>query len=173
MAHYAFLDENNIVTEVIVGIDESELIEGLDPEIWYGNFKGKTCKRTSYNTSGGVHIYGGTPYRKNYAGIGYSYDEVRDAFIPPKPYDSWIINEDTCFWESPTPYPSNENIPNEFKEYNNYNWDDQTINWVLQKPFPSWILNPNGYYESPTPYPIESGQYYWSEDSLNWVLFPN
>lgn len=57
MAHYAFLDENNIVTEVIVGIDESELIEGLDPEIWYGNFKGKTCKRTSYNTSGGVHIY--------------------------------------------------------------------------------------------------------------------
>ena len=74
MAHYAFL-ENNIVTEVIVGVDETELIEGLDPETWYGNFRGQVCKRTSYNGN----------IRKNYAGIGYSYDEERDAFIAPEP----------------------------------------------------------------------------------------
>ena len=75
MAHYAFLDENNIVTEVIVGIDETELIEGLDPETWYGNFRGQTCKRTSYNAN----------IRYNYAGIGFKYDEAADAFIAPKP----------------------------------------------------------------------------------------
>ena len=75
MAHYAFLDDNNIVTEVIVGIDETELIEGLDPETWYGNFKKQKCVRTSYNSK----------IRYNYAGIGYSYDETADAFIAPKP----------------------------------------------------------------------------------------
>lgn len=89
MAHYAFLDDSNIVTEVIVGIDETELIEGLDPETWYGNFKGQTCKRTSYNGS----------IRKNYAGIGYTYDSVRDAFIPVKCHDEATLNEDTCRWE--------------------------------------------------------------------------
>jgi hypothetical protein len=89
MAHYAFLDDNNIVTEVIVGIDETELIEGLLPEEWYGNFRGQTCKRTSYNGN----------IRKNYAGIGYSYDSVRDAFIPPKCHDEATLNEDTCRWD--------------------------------------------------------------------------
>jgi hypothetical protein len=74
MAHYAFLDNNNIVTEVIVGVDETELIEGLDPETWYGNFRGQTCKRTSYNNK----------IRYNYAAIGYTYDPVADAFIPPQ-----------------------------------------------------------------------------------------
>ena len=95
MAHYAFLDVNNIVTEVIVGIDETELIEGLDPETWYGNFRNQKCVRTSYNGN----------IRKNYAGIGYSYDSDRDAFIPPKPFDSWILNEETCAWEAPHLYP--------------------------------------------------------------------
>jgi len=75
MAHYAFLDENNTVTEVITGIDETELIEGLDPETWYGNFRGQTCKRTSYNSK----------IRYHYAGIGYTYDPIDDAFIPPAP----------------------------------------------------------------------------------------
>jgi hypothetical protein len=90
MAHYAFLDENNIVTDVIVGIDETELIEGLDPETWYGNFRGQVCKRTSYNNN----------IRKNYAGIGYTYDAERDAFIAPKPKQGdWALNEDTCQWE--------------------------------------------------------------------------
>lgn len=91
MAHYAFLDENNQVIEVIVGIDETELIEGLDPEIWYGNFRGQTCKRTSYNGN----------IRKNYAGIGYIYDEQRNAFIPPKPKEgNWMLDEKTCLWIS-------------------------------------------------------------------------
>jgi len=82
MAHYAFLDENNVVTEVITGIHETELIEGLDPETWYGNFRGQTCKRTSYNNK----------IRYNYAGIGYTYDAVNDAFIPPKCHVEAILN---------------------------------------------------------------------------------
>ena len=90
MAHYAFLDENKIVTEVIVGIDETELIEGIDPETWYANFTNQECKRTSYNAN----------IRKNYAGIGYSYNEILDAFIAPKPIQGeWILNEETCTWE--------------------------------------------------------------------------
>ena len=88
MAHYAFLDENNIVTEVIVGIDETELIEGLDPETWYGNLKGQVCKRTSYNGN----------YRKNYAGVGYFYDSELNAFIPPKPNDTAIFDNDSLTW---------------------------------------------------------------------------
>lgn len=120
MAHYAFLDENNIVTEVIVGKNEGE--ENIDWEIHYGNFRGQTCKRTSYNTSGGVHNSGGTPYRKNYAGFGYTYDETRDAFIPPKPYVSWLLNENTCLWDAPVPYPIDGEI---------YSWDEDTTSWVL------------------------------------------
>jgi len=88
MAHYAFLNENNIVTEVIVGIDETELIEGLDPETWYGNFRNQICKRTSYNST----------IRKHYAGIGFEYDVVLDAFIPPKCHEEAILNDITCTW---------------------------------------------------------------------------
>ncbi len=88
MAHYAFLDDNNIVTEVIVGIDETELIEGENPETWYGNFRNQVCKRTSYNGK----------IRKNYAGIGYEYDVVLDAFIPPKCHDEATLNNDTTQW---------------------------------------------------------------------------
>jgi len=122
IAHYSFLDENNIVTEVIVGIDETELIEGKDPETWYGEFRGQTCKRTSYNTRGGVHVNGGTPFRFNFAGRGYTYDEGRDAFVPPKPFPSWELNEETCLWEAPIPMPEDENM---------YTWDEETTNWVL------------------------------------------
>lgn len=97
MAHYAFLDGNNVVVEVIVGINENELIEGQDPETWYGQFRGKTCKRTSYNTWGGMNE-NGAAFRKNYASIGYSYDPVRDAFIPPAPAGNHILDEETCLW---------------------------------------------------------------------------
>ena len=101
MAHYAFLDENNIVTQVIVGIDETELIEGLDTETWYGNFKGQTCKRTSYNGK----------IRKNYAGVGYTYDEVKDAFIPPEPENHLGFDEDTCNWiVAPQDYEIDETL---------------------------------------------------------------
>ena len=91
MAHYAFLDENNIVTEVITGVDEIELIEGLDTETWYGNFRRQVCKRTSYNNR----------IRFNYAGVGYTYDPVRDAFIAPEPDDAIGFNEETCQWITP------------------------------------------------------------------------
>ena len=117
MAHYAFLDENYIVTEVIVGKDESN----YDWEAHYGQFRGQLCKRTSYNTHGGVHSGGGTPYRKNYAGIGYSYDPQRDAFIPPKPFDSWVLNETSCLWDPPTPMPTDGKM---------YRWDEDTTSWV-------------------------------------------
>jgi len=100
MAHYAFIDENYIVTEVITGKDEVN----FDWEQHYGNLRGMLCKRTSYNTVGGQHPEG-RPFRKNYAGIGYTYDPVRDAFIPPKPSDSWVLNEETCQWEDPDGQP--------------------------------------------------------------------
>ena len=118
MAHYAFINENYIVTEVIVGKDESN----FDWERHYGDIRGQLCKRTSYNTIGGVHTTGGTPYRKNYAGIGYIYDPTLDAFYPPKPYSSWVLNETTCLWESPVAYPDDGKM---------YSWDEETTSWVL------------------------------------------
>jgi len=109
MAHYAFLDENNLVTEVIVGIDETELIEGLDTETWYGNFRGQTCKRTSYNGN----------IRQRFAGIGYFYDSVNDVFIAPKPYPSWSLDE-KFDWQPPTPMP----------EEGFWTWDEDLCEWV-------------------------------------------
>ena len=119
MAHYAFLDSNNIVTEVIVGKNEGE--DSIDWEQHYGEFRGQTCKRTSYNTMGGVHSNGGTPLRKNYAGIGYTYDANLDAFIPPKPFASWTLNVTTCLWESPTLMPTDNKM---------YRWDEDTTSWI-------------------------------------------
>jgi hypothetical protein len=103
MAHYAILDKNNYVTDVIVGRDEDEIVlddngNPIDWEVYYGG------KRTSYWTYAGQHKNGGIPFRKNYAGIGFKYDEVRDAFIPPRPYESWTLNEETCRWQSPKPF---------------------------------------------------------------------
>jgi hypothetical protein len=112
MAHYAFLDGNNIVVEVIVGIDETELIEGKDPETWYGEFRNQVCKRTSYNGN----------IRKNYAGIGFSYDKKRDAFIPPRPFASWLLNEENCQWEAPVSYP-NDGFT--------YFWNEVEMNWEI------------------------------------------
>jgi hypothetical protein len=109
MAHYAFLDENNIVTEVITGIDESELIEGLDTETWYGNFRGQVCKRTSYNSK----------IRGTYAGLGYFYNEIEDIFITPQPYPSWTRTG--SFWRAPTPMPT---------DGKRYTWDEETLSWI-------------------------------------------
>jgi len=111
MAHYAFLDENNIVTEVIVGIDENELIDGKHPEQWYAEFRNQRCVRTSYNGN----------IRKNYAGIGYSYSDELDAFIPPQPYPSWSLDTDSATWLPPIPYPEGNVI---------YQWDEETGDWV-------------------------------------------
>jgi len=111
MAHYAFLDASNVVTEVITGIHETELIEGLLPETWYGNFRGQVCKRTSYNNN----------MRFNYAGIGFTYDTARDAFIAPKPFASWVLDEATCRWTAPVPMPSDGGP---------WAWDEDTESWV-------------------------------------------
>ncbi len=113
MSHFAQIDENNIVTQVIV-VEQDVLNTGLfgDPNSWI---------QTSYNTQGGVHTTGGTPLRKNYAGIGYTYDSTRDAFIPPKPYNSWVLNETSCLWEAPTPMPVDDKI---------YSWNEDSLSWV-------------------------------------------
>lgn len=114
MAHYAFLNENNIVTEVIPGVDENEKLEGLTPEEWYGNFRGQRCIRTSYNHN----------IRKNFATPGSFYDEEKDAFIPPSPFPSWILNEETCRWEPPIPKPT---IPEGY----HCTWLEEEVNWYV------------------------------------------
>lgn len=126
MAHYAFLDENNIVTEVIVGKDEGN----FDWEQQYGSFRGQACKRTSYATRGGVYYDKETnqpaadqskAFRKNYAGIGYTYDPQRDAFIPPQPFASWLLDEQSCLWNAPIACPDDGKF---------YTWDEETTAWV-------------------------------------------
>jgi hypothetical protein len=113
MSHFAKV-ENGIVTQVMV-VEKEVLDLGHwgDPSLFV---------QTSYNTSGGVHRLGGTPLRKNYAGIGYTYDAGRDAFIPPKPYASWVLNETTCLWDAPTPMP--------VEEGKRFTWDEPTTSWV-------------------------------------------
>ena len=126
MAHYAIINENNFVTFVHVGKDESSIfLDNNGIKINWENYY--NAKRTSYNTSGGIHYTNGEPsedqskaFRKNYAGVGYYYDSIRDAFIPPKPYPSWILNEQSCLWESPISYPNDGNI---------YQWNEETVNW--------------------------------------------
>ena len=113
MAHFAQLDENKIVTKVLV-IEQNVIDTGLFGEP-------SSFVQTSYNTHGGVHILGGTPLRKNYAGIGYTYDSGRDAFIPPKPYNSWALNETTCLWNAPIAMPTDDK---------QYSWVEDTLSWV-------------------------------------------
>ena len=111
MAHYAFLDKDNIVTEVITGRNEGEVVDGIsDWEAYYGAQRGQACKRTSYNAN----------IRKNYAGIGYRYDETLDAFIPPQPYSSWLLDKETCQWEAPMPYPEDGLM---------YGWNEELGDW--------------------------------------------
>lgn len=111
MAHYAFLDNDNIVTEVIVGRNEDEVVDGIsDWEAYYGNLRGQRCVRTSYNGN----------IRKNYAGIGFRYDETLDAFIPPQPFASWVLNEETAQWEAPVPYPDGDVM---------YAWNEELGDW--------------------------------------------
>ena len=120
MAHYAVLNENNKVIYVFVGKDENE--DGIDWEEHYSEFYGgKTIKRTSYNTFGGQHLDGKTPFRKNYAGIGMTYDFERDAFIPESLSPHFILNEETCIWEPPVPKPNDDKY---------YVWNDELVNWV-------------------------------------------
>jgi hypothetical protein len=121
MAHYAFLDKNNVVTEVITGKECGP----IDWEEYYGKFRKQVCKRTSYNTKANIHSQGGIPFRKNYAGIGYKYDVNRDAFISPQPYASWILDEQTCTWCAPVPKPNDNKM---------YYWEEYTKEWIEINP---------------------------------------
>ena len=133
MAHFAKV-ENGIVTQVIV-IDQETLNTGHwgDPASWV---------QTSYNTQGGVHTQGGSPLRKNYAGIGYTYDAGRDAFIPPKPYNSWVLDEETCLWDAPIAHP---------QDGKQWVWRESDTSWVEQ-----------------TEYPTDGKSYQWNLETATW-----
>jgi hypothetical protein len=128
MASFAKIGLNNKVIEVLSVVNEVlHDSNGIEQESIGIDFLTKLTgypvwKQTSYNTHGGVHSSGGTPLRKNHAGIGYTYDEDRDAFIPKKPFNSWVLNESTCLWQSPIPYP---------QDNNRYNWNEQNQSWDL------------------------------------------
>ena len=162
-----------IEAEIQVKIEE---LHALPPEVidntvyWEGYYgKGGLCKRTSYNTIGGVHQNGGTPFRKNYAGVGYTYDPVRDAFYGPQPFESWTLNEESCLWECPVERPEGE-----------YWWKEDTTEWVdyiylsqpynSEPPYPSWSWST----ESGWTAPVEKveGRDYWSEENQMWLLNP-
>lgn len=124
MAHYALLNHKNIVKRVITGRCQDE--SDADMELVFQDIFKMKCKQTSYNTHGGVHTLGGTQFRKNFAAVGYTFDENRDAFIPPKPedFESWVLNEDSCLWEPPTPYPD---------DGKDYWWDEETKSWCISE----------------------------------------
>jgi len=135
MAYFAKLGTGNIVEKVISvnnavitddnGIEQEQLGVDFINKLYNTN---DTWKKTSYNTNGGIHVKGGTPFRKNYAGIGFQYDLQRDAFLPPKPYNSWILNENTCFWEAPVAVPTTELGENQY-----YSWNESILNWEIKE----------------------------------------
>ena len=128
MASFAKIGLNNKVIEVLSVVNEVlHDSNGIEQESIGIDFLTKLTgypvwKQTSYNTKGGIHMEGGTPFRKNHAGIGFTYDEERDAFIPPKPFNSWILNEDTCLWNAPVAMPIDDN---------RYTWNEQTLSWDI------------------------------------------
>ena len=156
MAHYAFLDENNIVTEVIVGRDEDEVVDGISNwESYYGEFRGQICKRTSYNSYAGNNLSGGEAFRYNYAEIGYTYDESKGtdgAFIPPKPFDSWTLNIETCLWEAPVAYPE-DGYP--------YNWDENSSSWIMSPEACLLIAQ--------SEVPNDNDSYNWNVAKESWI----
>ena len=138
MAHYALLDGDSIVTQVITGIDEDDTStlpsEFSSWEEFYGDQHGKTCKRTSYNTVGGSHLLSGTPFRGNYAGIGMKYDASNDVFYEQQPYASWTLNTSTWKWEAPVAYPTLTEEEHTGDEVVSYEWDESVTNWVRRTP---------------------------------------
>ena len=143
-----------------IGTDNTLYWEG-----WYRHQAGvQAVRRMSYNTQGGVHKNGGTPFRKNYAGVGYMYDPVRDAFYAPQPYPSWTLNEDTCYWEAPVARP----------EGMDWHWNEPTLEWIDKpgvKLYASWIYNEdNKAWEAPVEYPNDGTFYGWNEEALEWVF---
>ena len=126
MAHFAKLGTGNKIIKVEVVSNDIATTEQAGVDFLNNLYNtSDVWKQTSYNTIGGVHLLGGTPFRKNYAGVDYSYDQIKDAFIPPKPFNSWILNETTCHWGPPIAYPTDDN---------DYTWNEETLNWVLGLP---------------------------------------
>jgi len=127
MAHFVEIDASNIVIRGVV-LDDKDTQDESGDEVesvgakYLSDGFGGTWKRTSYNTSGGIHSLDGTPFRKNYAGIGFTFDKTRDAFIAPKPYNSWTLNENTCQWDAPVAYPDVDKF---------YEWNEDTTSWDL------------------------------------------
>ena len=159
-------DIENQIQAKIKEIDAIPKVEKDNTVYWEGFYGG--CKRTSYNTKGGVHTLGGTPFRKNYAGVGYIYDLVRDAFYIEQPYDSWTLDESTCYWQPPTPPP----------EGRGWYWKEDTTEWVdyvyinpdNNQPYPSWTWDTaNGTWNPPVECPSDGREYYWVEETLTWV----
>lgn len=120
MAHYAFLDDNNVVTEVIVGCDEGD----TDWESHYSAVRGQRCRRTSYNTRHNQHANGGQPFRGNYAGVGYIYDEAKDVFLPPRPFPSFVLDESRATWIAPVPIPHDAPPAGHV-----WKWDEASLSW--------------------------------------------
>ena len=156
-----------IQVQIRAKIEEANAVPQVefDNSVYWEGFYGG-CKRTSYNTQGGVHKLGGTPFRKNYAGVGYIYDPIRDAFYAEQPYDSWVLNEDTCQWEAPTPQPEGE-----------YYWKEDTTEWVdyvyynpdNNQHYPSWIWDTTtGVWNPPAEKPYDGIPYVWNEDTTSW-----
>lgn len=157
MSHFAQINEQGIVTQVLVVPDDQESrgAEFLAQDLCLGG----TWIKTSYNTRGGVHLKGGIPLRKNYAGIGYKYDADRDAFIPPCPYSTWILNNDSCLWYPPIPYP---------QDGKRYIWNESIVNWTAHpddKTIPyawseltySWVFKPQ-----------DGFNYKWNRETFSW-----
>ena len=153
------------VTDMYTGVDEftssnGEAISEDNSVYWEGFYRG--CKRTSYNTQGGVHRLGGTPFRKNYAAVGYIYDPVRDAFYASQPYPSWILDEDTCYWEAPIERP----------EGMEWHWNETTLEWIDKpgvKPYLSWVYNEEKQiWEAPISKP-EGVDGFWDEENKQWL----
>ena len=166
-----------IEAEIQVKLEE---LHALPPEVidntiyWEGYYgKGQLCKRTSYNTIGGVHQNDGTPFRKNYAGVGYTYDPVRDAFYSPQPFESWTLNEESCIWEAPVERPEGETWWKEDTgEWVNYEYYSELLTY--NPPYPSWIWNTSsGLYEAPIAEPDieDKNSYIWSEENGAWMLW--
>jgi hypothetical protein len=159
-------DIENQIQAKIEEIDAIPKVEKDNTVYWEGYYGG--CKRTSYNTQGGVHKLGGTPFRKNYAGVGYIYDPVRDAFYNEQPFASWTLDESTCYWQAPTPKP----------EEGEWYWKEDSTEWVdyvyinpdNNQPYPSWIWDTTtGGWSAPLPKPEDGLLYIWNEETLTWV----
>ena len=131
MAHFAKLGTGNIIERVEVISNDIATTEQAGVEFLQNLYKDRAAwKQTSYNTLGGEHLTGGTPFRKNYATIGGKYDQTRDAFIPPKNYNSWTLNETTCLWEAPIPKP--ELTQEQIDDNNYYRWNEENQSWDLR-----------------------------------------